>query len=37
MSYQKLEIYKIAKMLDIEIHEMTLTGLPKFEMYEEGN
>ena len=37
MSYQELEIYKIAHMLAIEIHEMTLTRLPKFEMYEEGS
>ncbi len=36
MSYQKLEIYKIAHMLVIEIHEMTLKKLPRFEMYEEG-
>jgi four helix bundle protein len=37
MSYQDLEIYKIAHMLVIEIHEMTLNELPKFEMYEEGS
>lgn len=37
MSYQELEIYKIAHLLVIEIHEMTLKKLPKFEMYEEGS
>jgi four helix bundle protein len=37
MSYRNLEIYKIAHMLVIEIHEMTLKKLPGFEMYEEGS
>lgn len=37
MSYRKLEIYKIAHMLVIEIHDMTLTKLPKFELYEEAS
>ena len=36
MSYRKLEIYKIAHQLVIDIHIMTLTSLPKFEMFEEG-
>jgi four helix bundle protein len=36
ISYRDLEKYKIAHMLVIEIHEMTLVKLPKFEMYEEG-
>jgi four helix bundle protein len=35
-SYENLEIYQLAKILAIEIHQMTLNGLPKFEMYEEG-
>jgi four helix bundle protein len=35
MSYRKLEIYKIAHMLVIEIHEMKLKKVPRFEMYEE--
>jgi four helix bundle protein len=34
--YRDLEIYKEAKKLAIEIHEMSLT-LPKFEMYETGS
>ena len=37
MSYKNLEIWKLADELVIEIHEMTLTKLPKFEMYEEGS
>jgi four helix bundle protein len=37
MSYKKLEIWKLARELTIDIHKMTLTKLPKFEMYEEGN
>jgi len=36
MSYRKLEIYKIAHQLVIDIHMMTLTKLPKFEIYEEA-
>ena len=36
MSYKKLEIWQIARKLVIDIHEMTLCKLPKFEMFEEG-
>lgn len=36
MSYKKLEIWQLANELVILIHEMTLTKLPKFEMFEEG-
>ncbi|MFQ5583199.1 MAG: four helix bundle protein [Calditrichia bacterium] len=36
MSFRDLEIFRIAKKLAIEIHEMTLS-LPKFEMFEEGS
>ena len=36
MSYKNLEIWKLADEVVVEIHEMTLTRLPKFEMYEEG-
>ena len=32
-SYRDLNIYKTARKLTIEIHEMSLS-LPKFEMYE---
>ncbi len=37
MSYKNLEIWKLANELVVEIHEMSLTKLPKFEMYEEGS
>ncbi len=37
MRYKKLEIWQLARELVIDIHKMTLTKLPKFEMFEEGN
>jgi four helix bundle protein len=37
MSYKKLEIWERAREVSIAIHKMTLTELPKFEMYEEGS
>ena len=37
MSYEKFEIWKIARELVIDIHKMSLTELPKFEMFEEGS
>ncbi len=36
MSYKQFEIWQMARSLVIDIHKMTLTELPKFEMYEEG-
>lgn len=33
--FKRLEIYKRAHRLGVEIHKMSLT-LPKFEMFEEG-
>ena len=36
MSYKDLEIWQLARELVIDIHQMTLHKLPKFEMYEEG-
>ena len=36
MSYKNLEIWKLSRELVIDIHKMTLTELPKFEMFEEG-
>ena len=36
-SYEDLEVYQLAHRLAVEIHEMSLTELPKFEMYEEGS
>lgn len=37
MSYKKLEIWQLARELVIDIHKMTVNGLPKFETYEEGS
>ena len=37
MSYKKLEIWQRSRTLVIDIHKMTLTKLPRFEMYEEGS
>jgi four helix bundle protein len=37
MSYKNLEIWQLARELVIDIHKMTLTKLPKFEMFEEGS
>ena len=36
MSYNDLEIYRLAHSLAAQIHKMSL-GLPKFEMFEEGS
>lgn len=35
--YKKLRIWEQSRDLVVEIHQMTLTCLPKFEMYEEGS
>jgi len=35
--YEDTAIYQLAKQLAVEIHQMTLEQLPKFEMYEEGS
>ncbi len=37
MNYKDLEIWRLAREVVIEIHEMTLNKLPKFEMFEEGS
>ena len=37
MSYKNLEIWQLARELVIDIQKMTLTKLPKFEMFEEGS
>jgi four helix bundle protein len=37
MSYRKLEIYKIAHQLVVDIHQTSLKHLPRFEIYEEGS
>lgn len=35
MSYKNLKVWQSARILSIEIHQMTLT-LPRFELYETG-
>ena len=37
MSYKNLEVWQLASELTIDIHKMSLTELPKFEMYEGGS
>ena len=37
MSYKNLEIWKLSEQIVIEIHKMTITKLPKYEMFEEGS
>jgi four helix bundle protein len=37
MSYKNLEIWKLSREIVIGIHKMTLTEIPKFELYEEGS
>src|SRR5919201_181646 len=37
MNYRNLEVWQLARELVIVIHNMTLTKLPKFEMFEEGS
>jgi four helix bundle protein len=37
MSYRNLEIWKLACEASVDIHKMTLTKLPKFELYEHGS
>jgi four helix bundle protein len=37
MNYKNLEIWQLAREVVIEIHDLTLYKLPKFEMYEEGS
>jgi four helix bundle protein len=36
MNYRNLEVWQLARELVIAIHKMTLTKLPRFEMFEEG-
>lgn len=37
MSYEDLDVFRLAKELAIQVHKMTLQELPKFEMYETGS
>jgi four helix bundle protein len=37
MSYKKLKIWQEARQIVLDIHKMTLSKLPPFELYEEGS
>ncbi|HZX62238.1 MAG TPA: four helix bundle protein [Bacteroidales bacterium] len=37
MNYEDLEIWKIANELVLQIHQMTINDIPKFEMFETGS
>ena len=37
MSYKNQEIWKLAKEVSVNIHQMTLSKLPKYEMHEVGS
>jgi four helix bundle protein len=37
LSYKNLEIWKLVRKISIDIHNMTLSHLPKFEMFEEAS
>ena len=37
MNYRDLEIWQISREAVIEVHGITLTKLPKFEIFEEGS
>lgn len=36
LNYKDLEIHKLAHEVVIDIHRISITHLPKFEIYEEG-
>ncbi len=35
--YQRLEVWRLARDLSVEVHQMTLEELPRFEMHEVGS
>jgi four helix bundle protein len=35
-AYKQIQVYQDAKTLAVDIHNMTLNQLPRFEMYEQG-
>jgi four helix bundle protein len=37
VSYKRLKIWEMAQELVVDLHQMTLTSLPRFELYEEGS
>ena len=36
-SYEDLDIYKMALKLAVEVHQVSLEELPRFEVFEEGS
>jgi four helix bundle protein len=36
-SYEDLDIYRMALKLAVEVHQVSLEELPRFEMFEEGS
>lgn len=36
MSYRNLEIWQLSRSIIVEVQRMTLSQLPKYEMFEEG-
>jgi four helix bundle protein len=37
MSYRDLQIWQLSRELVVDVHRMTITKLPKLEMFEEGS
>ena len=37
MNYRNLEVWQLARDLVIAIHNMSLTKLPKFEMFDRNS
>jgi len=37
MNYEDLEIWKIANELVLQIHQLTINDIPKYEMFETGS
>ena len=37
MNYRDLDIYNLAHEIVLDIHKLTISNLPKFELYEEGS
>ena len=37
MTHRDLEVWQTARDLSIAIHKMTMTELPKYELYEQGS
>jgi len=37
MNYEDLEIWKIANEMVLQIHQLTINDIPKYEMFETGS